>query len=197
MNNFTLKTYLTSNLDIDESEILSIQKNCLIKEYAKDDFLLRNNERCQHIFFVEKGLLKQYMIDAKGKEHILLFAPENWFVTDIESVYFNQPSQYFIQALEPARVAFIDDDFIRKLEQKIPKFRDFNNLMLHNQIRTLQRRVIMLMSQTAEERYQQFIKTYPDILLRVPQTMVASYLGITPESLSRVRRELVNKNFKN
>ena len=90
----------------------------------------------------------------------------------------------------------INYDFIKKLEQKAPVFRDFNNLMLHNQIRVLQQRVMMLMSQTAEERYMQFIKTYPDILLRVPQTMVASYLGITPESLSRVRRELANKNFR-
>lgn len=196
MNDFTLKTYLTSNLNIDENEILSIRESCLIKEYKKDEFLLLKDGHCQHTLFVEKGLLKQYAIDDKGKEHILHFAPESWFLTDRESVYFNEPSRYFIQALEHTRIAFIDDDFIKKLEQKAPVFRDFNNLMLHNQIRVLQQRVMMLMSQTAEERYMQFIKTYPDILLRVPQTMVASYLGITPESLSRVRRELANKNFR-
>ncbi len=196
MNNFSLKSYLTSNLNIDESEVLSILKNCMIKDYRKDDFLLKSNEYCKHIFFVEKGLLKQYAIDDKGKEHILHFAPESWFLTDRESVYFNEPSRYFIQALEPTRVAFIDDEFIKKLEQKSEKFRDFNSLMLHNHVRVLQNRVMMLMSQTAEERYLQFVKSYPDILLRVPQILVASYLGITPESLSRVRKELAIKNFK-
>lgn len=196
MNDFSLKTYLTSNLNLDEKEILLIKESCLVKEYKKDEFLLQSNEYCRDILFVEKGLLKQYAIDDKGKEHILHFAPEGWFVTDRESVYFNEPSRYFIQTVEPTRIAFIDNDFIKQLEQSIPKFRDFNNLMLHNQIRVLQQRVMMLMSQTAEERYQQFVSTYPDILLRVPQTMVASYLGITPESLSRVRRELANKNFK-
>lgn len=181
---------------LDENELHAIQETCLVKEYAKDEVILRSHEHCQHILFVEKGLLKQYTIDDKGKEHILYFAPEGWFVVDRESVYFNEPSVYFIQALEPTRIAFIDDHFIKKLEQKNPKFRDFNNKMLQNQIRVLQQRVIMLMSQTAEERYQQFVKTYPDILLRVPQLMIAWYLGITPESLSRVRKELAYKNYK-
>lgn len=196
MNDFSLKSYLTSNLKIDENDILAIQKSCIIKEYSKNEFLLQNFEHCEHTFFVEQGLLRQYTIDDKGKEHILNFAPESWFVTDRESVYFNQPSRYFIQALEQTKVAFIDENFIRKLEQKSTAFRDFNNLLLHNTIRNLQNRVMMLMSQSAEQRYLQFIKTYPDILLRVPQTMVASYLGITPESLSRVRRELAEKNFR-
>lgn len=196
MNDFSLKSYLTSNLKIDENDILAIQKSCIIKEYSKNEFLLQNFEHCEHTFFVEQGLLRQYTIDDKGKEHILHFAPESWFVTDRESVYFNQPSRYFIQALEQTKVAFIDENFIRKLEQKSTAFRDFNNLLLHNTIRNLQNRVMMLMSQSAEQRYLQFIKTYPDILLRVPQTMVASYLGITPESLSRVRRELAEKNFR-
>lgn len=196
MNDFSLKSFLTSNLNIDENDILSIHESCIIKQYAKNEFLLQNFEHCKHTFFVEQGLLRQYAIDDKGKEHILHFAPESWFVTDRESVYFNEPSRYFIQALEHTKVAFIDENFTRKLEQKSTAFRDFNNLLLHNTIRNLQNRILMLMSQTAEQRYLQFIKTYPDILLRVPQTMVASYLGITPESLSRVRRELAEKNFK-
>ena len=195
MNHFNLVTFLTSNLNLAEEDILSIQNNCMVKEYAKGTFLLRQNEFCQHSFFVEKGLLRQYAVDEKGKEHILYFAPESWIVTDRESVFFRQPSQYYIQALEPTQVALIDDALIKKLEQAFPAFRDFNNLMLHNHIRALQNRIIMLMSQNAEERYLQFIKTYPDILLRVPQTMVASYLGITPESLSRVRKDLAAKNF--
>ncbi len=195
MNELSLNSFLSSNLNVAEKEILSIKESCFIREYEKDQFLLRNNELCQHTFFVEKGLLRQYSIDPKGKEHVLQFVPESWFVTDYETVYFNEPSRFFIQALEDTRVAFIDDAVIKKLEANFPVFRDFNNRLLHTQIIILQNRVTMLLSQSAEERYLQFVKTYPDILLRVPQTMIAAFLGITPESLSRVRKELAKKNF--
>lgn len=197
MNSFNLKIYLTSNLDVDENEILSIIENCDTKSFKKGQFLLRKNEQCKHTFFVENGLLRQFSIDEKGKEHILSFAPENWFVTDRESSYFNQPSAYYIQALEDSSVVMLNEDFIHLLSERFPTFIDFNNRLLHNHIRHLQNRINLLLSAATEDRYLQFIKMYPDILLRVPQTMVASYLGITPESLSRVRRELAQKNFKN
>lgn len=194
MNNFSLRSFLTSNLEIEEKEILSIQKNCVVKGYPKDAFLLRSNENCQHTFFVEEGLLRQYTIDEKGREFILQFAPEGWFISDPESQYFKRPSRYNIQALEPTKVSFVDAAFINKMELISPRFRDFTNLLLHNQIRHLQTRIELLLTKSAEERYIHFIRTYPDILLRVSQITVASYLGITPESLSRVRRDLARKN---
>lgn len=191
-----LKTYLTSNLNIDENDISVIVENCTQKRIKKDQYLLRKNEYCRHTFFVEVGLLRQYSIDEKGKEHTITFAPKNWLVSDRESVYFDQPSAYYIQALEDSVVVLLDKNFIQMLSEKIPSFTEFNNKLLHNHIRHLQSRINQLLSTNAEERYLQFIELYPDILLRVPQTMVASYLGITPESLSRVRRELARKNFK-
>lgn len=196
MKNPNFKTYLTSNLDVDEEEILSLLENCDIKTFKKGEFLLRKNEYCKHAFFVENGLLRQYSMNENGKEHILSFAPENWIVTDRESSVFNQPSAYYIQALEDSKVVMIDEDFIRLLSEKILAFTDFNNRLLHNHIRHLQNRINLLLSAAAEDRYLQFIKMYPDIMLRVPQTMIASYLGITPESLSRVRRDLAQRNFK-
>lgn len=196
MNETNIKTFLTSNLDIDEKEILSIVENCTVRNFKKDEYLLRENEYCKHTFFVEKGLLRQFSMDDKGKKHILSFAPENCFVTDRESSYFNHPSVYSIQALEDSRVVLIDEHFVQLLTSKFPNYTVFNNRLLHNHIRHLQKRINLLLSAAAEDRYLEFIKMYPDILLRVPQTMIASYLGITPESLSRVRRELANKNFK-
>lgn len=195
MKSTDFTTYLTSNLDVDETEISSIIENCTTKKVVKGQFLLRENEHCKHTFFVEKGLLRQFSVDEKGKEHIVSFAPENWFITDRESSYFNQPSAYFIQALEDSQVVMIDEDFVQLLSKKIPQFTDFNNKLLHNHIRHLQNRINLLLSATAEERYLQFVAMYPDILLRVPQTMVASHLGIAPESLSRVRSKLARKNF--
>lgn len=196
MNSPKLKSFLISNLDIDEDEIVSILKSCKIKKVKKDEFLLRENEHCKHTFFVEGGLLRQYSIDDKGKEHTISFAPKNWFVTDRESVYFNEASVYYIQALEDSEVVLIDEDFFLKLSKEFPSFTDFNNRLLHNHIRHLQNRINMLLSASAEQRYLEFVAMYPDILLRVPQTMIASYLGITPESLSRVRKELARKNYK-
>lgn len=196
MNDFTLKTFLTSNLDIDEAAISSILANCKTKHVKKDQFLLRQNEISRNTFFVEKGLLRQFSIDKKGKEHTLHFAPENWFVADRESAYFNQPSVYFIQALEDSELMLLDETFIQELSHKVPSFSEFNNRLLHNHIRHLEHRINLLLSASAEERYLKFVAMYPDILLRVPQIMVASYLGITPESLSRVRKELAQKNFR-
>jgi CRP-like cAMP-binding protein len=196
MNNFNLITYLSSNTGIDESIIEELVAYCKSTAIGKNDHVLREGEYCNHTFFVESGLLRQYSIDEKGKEHIVQFAPENWFVTDRASAYFQEKSNYFIQALEPSKVILLDETFMLHLAQQSNSFVEFNNRLLHNHIRQLQKRITQLLSASAEERYLDFIKIYPDILLRVPQTMVASYLGITPESLSRIRKDLAEKHFK-
>lgn len=194
MNSTDFKSYLASNLNIDEGQISSLLDKCTNKKASKGQFLLRKGEICKYGFFVEKGLLRQYAIDKKGREHTISFAPESWFVTDRESAYFNLPSAYFIQALEDSEVVMVDEHFVQLLSREHPRFVEFNNRLLHNHIRQLQNRVNLLLSASAEERYLHFVGMYPDILLRVPQAMVASYLGITPESLSRVRRELAHKS---
>ena len=194
MNNFRLTTYLTSNINTDKSIIDHLLSHCATKQCKKGEFLLQQGEKCSHSFFVERGLLRQFSIDSKGKEHIIQFAPENWFMSERESVYFSQPSAYFIQALEDTTVFLIEETLILELAKTNTGFLAFHNKLLHNHIRHLQRRITQLQSATAEERYLYFIKIYPDLTLRVPQIYIASYLGITPESLSRVRKELAGKN---
>ena len=130
MKSIKLSTYLGSNLAIDKNLILSIVETCTVRKVRKDEFLLRENEYCKYTFFVETGLLRQYSIDSKGKEHTITFAPEGWFVSDRESIYFNQPSAYFIQALEDSEVALVDEGFIQILSEKIPSFTTFNNKLL-------------------------------------------------------------------
>ncbi|HMV15176.1 MAG TPA: Crp/Fnr family transcriptional regulator [Chitinophagales bacterium] len=193
MNSFNFKTYLTSNIALDNDSIDNLMLHCKQQQIYKGDFLLRQGEKCKHSFFVESGLLKQYSIDEKGKEHIIQFAPEKWFISDRESVYFDNPSNYFIQAIEDTKVFVLDELFFQELSLSHPNFLDYNNRLLHNHIRHLQKRITQLLSATAEQRYLDFIQVYPDISLRVPQTMIASYLGITPESLSRVRKELAQQ----
>lgn len=134
-----------------------------------------------------------YSVDKNGKEHIIQFAPESWLISDRSSLYFNEKSKYYIEAVEESEVLFLTLDFFQNLNIQFPESIVNNDLLLQRHIRNLQNRVNSLLSDTAEERYLSFIKMYPDILQRVPQWMVASYLGITPESLSRVRKELVKK----
>lgn len=196
MESSQFSVFLTSNLEIKGEYIEQLLQNCNSRNYASGAILLRQGAHCQHSFFVEKGLLRQYGIDEKGKEIVLQFAPENWFITDRDSSFFGNPSRYFIQALEDTRVFLLDPDFMEQLGKKIPGFEGFNNRLLHNHIRHQTQRIYELLSATAEERYLSFIHTYPDITLRVPQWMIASYLGMTPESLSRVRKELAQKHFK-
>lgn len=191
MNSF--ENYLSENLDLEKEDVAALLSQCSRREFAKDEFLLRQGGHSHYVYFVERGLLKQYSVDAKGKEHILMFAPENWFVADRESAYFNRPSLYFIRALEDSSVVLLEEEFINRLAEKSESFLTFNNRLLNNHIRHLQKRITSLLSDTAEERYLTFIRMYPDILSRVPQSMVASYLGIMPESLSRVRKELAER----
>lgn len=188
--------FFTSNLDVPQAEINSLLNQCERISVKKNYILLNQGDYCKHSFFVENGLFRQYALTENGKEHILSFAPENWLVTDRDSVYFNQPSRYSIQALEDSLVVLIDENFMTQISTLIPGFNEFNNRLLHNHIRHLQERIGMLLSATAEERYLNFVEMYPAILSRVPQTMVASYLGITPESLSRVRKEIIQKDQK-
>ena len=117
-----LTAFLTSSNEIDKQTIASLIERCTVKKVKKDEFLLRENENCKYSFFVEDGLLREYSIDKKGKEHILSFAPEGWIVTDRESVYFNQPSANYIQALENSTVILLDEQFFASLAKKVPRF---------------------------------------------------------------------------
>lgn len=164
--------------------------------FNKGDVLLEAGSVCKDAFHVTKGLLRVATLDSDGNEHIVQFAPEGWFASDRGSMYFNEPSKLRIDAIEDSALVLIGQDFFDALSAASEKFRSYNTTLLHNHIRHMQDRIVGLLGARADERYQTFIRMYPDLLLRVPQRMIASYLGITPESLSRVRRELEERNFK-
>ncbi len=135
----------------------------------------------RNVYFVEKGLLRSYTIDEKGKEHIFMFGPEGWIVGD--TVALDEPCDLFIDAMENSVIKVIDK------EAAIFKSNEHNSLF--KRINILQKRVIMLMSAPAIERYNYFTKTYPNISMRVSQKMIASYLGLTPETLSKIKKEIL------
>ena len=190
------RTYLQKHVHVTDAQFDQLSKHLKRRSLPKGTVLLRPGEICEHSFFVEKGLLRSYTVDSAGKEHIIQFASENWFLSDRSSVYFNEPSDFFIDVIEESSVIFFDRGFIEYASGIIREFRAYNDRMLHKHILHMQKRLNSLLGSTAERRYMDFIKLYPDLTLRVPQWMIASYLGITPESLSRVRKELAQKHFK-
>ncbi len=171
------------------SEILSLDSNAKIKQIKKGEFLQREGANSSQAFFVKKGLLRSYTIDNKGKEHIFMFATEGWMIGDIESHEFNQPAKLFIDCIEDSEIITFDRSRFEKMDISNDELNK-NNSMLFRRLAVLQRRVIMLMSSTAKERYEFFLETYPELPNRVPQRMIASYLGITPEALSKIRGEI-------
>lgn len=145
---------------------------------VKGQILQQRGDLNSKVYMVETGLLRSYSIDEKGKEHVFMFAPENWTIAGASKP--ENPSDLFIDALEDSVIIAHD----KKIENET------NPQLLLNRITVLQKRVIMLMSSSALERYEHFVETYTDIVQRVPQRLIASYLGISPEALSRVRKEL-------
>lgn len=188
--------YLVEKASVKPETARLLTANLKTAAVEKGEILLDQGSFCTHTFFVSSGLLRSYTIDENGKEHIIQFAPEDWLITDRTSVFFQAPSEMNIDAVEASEIVFIDGDLVERLSDLSGEYRRFNTFSLHNHIRSLQHRVAMLLGASAEERYLEFIELYPKIPLRVPQWMIASYLGITPESLSRVRKELARKNFK-
>ena len=167
-----------------------------VKQAKKNEIILREGEISDCTFFVEKGLLRMYSIDKVGKEHVVQFAPENWRISDTTSQLLNEKSRFYIEAIEESTIIVTREGFFEDLSKIYPDVAEKNQRLMFNHIKNLQNRVNALISTTAEERYLEFLKKYPNLMLRAPQWMVASYLGITPESLSRVRKELAKKKFE-
>lgn len=160
------------------------------KIVKKGEVLQRSGDHISHSYFVKSGLLRSYSIDEKGKEHIFMFGPEGWFVGDMEAQFFQKPAELFIDALEETEVEILKHVDMQKLmlESDTELFKHQMH-KLAKRIGVLQRRIIMLMSAPAIDRYNFFIETYPSITQRVPQRMIASYLGIAPETLSSLKSE--------
>lgn len=192
----SFKNYFQSKNKLTDEQFLSVSASLQFKTIEKGSILLQQGDICQYSFFVSKGLLRSYTIDENGKEHIIQFAPENWIISDRSSFYFNEASELFIDAIEETEIVLIDKNFINAAAEISTTFRQQDTVALHSHIRQLQKRVNLLLGATAEQRYLDFITIYPSLTLRIPQWMMASYLGATPETLSRVRKELAKRNFK-
>lgn len=163
------------------------------KKLRKKQYLLQEGDVCKYSAFVTKGCLRTYTTSNKGSEHILQFSLEGWWTGDMYSFLTGEPSTNNIEAIEDSELLLIDKSSLDKLYDKVPKFDRFFRLLLENNYIATHRRLLSTMSDTAEERYLSFANAYPQIIQRVPQHMVASYLGLTPETLSRLRQQIAKR----
>lgn len=160
------------------------------KKLRKKQSILQEGDVCKYNIFVTKGLLRSYTIDDKGNEHILQFALEGWWTADLYSFFTGEPSLFNIEALEDSELLLITHSSWESLLEKLPAFERYFRILIQNNLIATQRRLMGSLSDTAEKKYLKFTKTYPESIQRVPQHMIASYLGITRETLSRLRRDL-------
>jgi CRP-like cAMP-binding protein len=167
--------------------------NITSTKVQKGTILLHKGDTCNFGYKVISGCLKSYVIDNSGKEHILQFAPEEWFISDMDSFFNNKPSNIFIDAIEDTEFLKLGKPEFEDLSKPDSNTLKEQNLKMIKNLISLNRRLIGLLSATAEERYFEFLQTYPNMVQRLPLKLIASYIGITPEYLSEIRRKIAKK----
>jgi CRP-like cAMP-binding protein len=181
-------------IELTEEEINYFTSLLKVKRLKKKQYLLQEGEICRNEYFVIKGCLRTYTIDEKGLEHIIQFSIEDWWTGDMYSFLTQKPSRYTIDALEDSELLYLDKASHEELYSKLPKFERFFRHLLQYAFISMQERINATLSQTADERYCSFIEKYPLMEKRLPLKQIASYLGITPESLSRIRGNYIKNN---
>lgn len=184
---------LSSVIAISEEEFQQFCTSFKPKKIRKKQYLLQSGDVNRYQAFVVKGLLRSYTVDEKDNEHILQFASEGWWIADLSSYLTSEPSILNIDALEDAELLLLDKNAWEASMKSIPVLEHYFRIILQNHLVATQKRLLQSLSETAEEKYTRFLKTYPECLQRMPQHMIASYLGITRETLSRVRKGLAAK----
>jgi CRP/FNR family transcriptional regulator, anaerobic regulatory protein len=164
--------------------------------YRKRQYVLQDSDICNQCNFVVRGCLRMYKVDSDGNTHIIQFASENWWIMDVGSFHSRTPSELNIDALEDTMVLQISYDNLLSLYTKAPKFDRIFRVLIENSYASLQKRLLQNISSTAEEKYLSFLQTYSHLNNRLPQTQIASFLGITPEFLSRLRNRQVKSKPK-
>jgi CRP-like cAMP-binding protein len=164
------------------------------RKVKRRQFILQQGDVCRHFMFIVSGCLKMYAVDKNGKEHNIQFAAENDWATDLSSFYAEKPSQLYIEAVEPTILLQIKHEDLLHLYINYHKFDHNFRVIIEQKFIELQNRVLQNISLTAEERYEFFLKQYPNLSNRLPNTQIASYLGITPEFLSTIRKSLASKS---
>ena len=185
-----LQAHIAKRVPLSQEEFVSCTQFFTTRKYRKRQFLLQEGDVCRYLAFVHRGCLREYSVDHKGEEHILQFAIEDWWISDLQSFLTGSPSTHNIDAVHDSEVLILEKVARDNLLIAIPKMERFFRLLLEANYLATHRRISDSLTTSAEDRYLSFIRTYPALVEQVPQNQVASYLGITPQSLSRIRKEL-------
>lgn len=192
-NQQALIDYFRSKVPIAEHEVEKILARFNSKHLAKKEHLFVQGERCEVIGFIVSGTTRVYYLDQKGIEHVLYFGLKNWWISDIGSFYYGDKSLLNGQALEDTEVLTSTPEDIEQLLTEVPVLERLFREITQRNLAALQRRFLSTVSETADQRYLRLLERSPNIEQLVPQHQIASYLGILPESLSRMKRQLINK----
>ena len=182
--NFNKKVSLTPK---EEEDIKQYLKS---KKLRKKQYLLQEGDVCKTIAFIEKGALREYSVDDNGIEHIIQFGVEGWVISDLYSFLTGEPATYNIDALEDTEMILVTKSAHEELLQEVPKYETFTRLNITGAYLAMQKRLTSIIGSSLEQRYADFTALYPNIVQRVPQHMIASYIGLTPETLSRIRKRI-------
>lgn len=185
-----LVNHVRKHISLNEEEAAFFCSLVEFQTLKRKEFLLRQGEVCRFEYFVIEGCLRTYTLDEAGVEHTLYFSPEDWWVGDLTSFLTDEPSMYTITALEETVISAISRSNLELVYQKIPQFERFFRILIQGAFIAQQQRISQKLSLNGEQRYRQFIEKYPQLEQRISLKMIASYLGITPEFLSMIRRKM-------
>jgi CRP/FNR family cyclic AMP-dependent transcriptional regulator len=188
-----LNQYMQQCVTLSEEELEVLNSFFVRKEIPKKTFLLQEGDICSFESFVEKGCIKTYYLDENGFEFILQLATENWWVSDIASFNERKPSKMYIETMEDSILLTISPEAKEKLLHTLPILERVFRVMLQRHVAVIQERLFANIALPAQTRYLQFLEKYPALQQRVPQHLIASYLGMSPEFLSRIRKRLSAK----
>jgi CRP-like cAMP-binding protein len=188
-----LLKHINKRIKISREELKPCANFITPKRIKKHQFLLQEGEVCRHVAFVNSGCLREYTVDSKGEEHILQFSIADWWISDLNSFLAETPATHNIDAVQDSEVLLFEKSMRERFLEAVPKMERFFRLLLEANYVATHKRIAESLSASAEERYLSFLQTYPALVEQVPQRDVASYLGITPQSLSRIRNELSHR----
>lgn len=188
-----LLNYISNKISISDDIQNKLKEIIVEKKVVKGEVILHENSIKKEQFFVESGCLRSFYKAENGKEHTLQFAVKNWWISDYMTLYTNEKSVVSIESLSHSKILVLDITNLEKLYEEYPQFEAFQRRNFEKRIATLQKRILSLLTLSAAEKYNQFMKDYEVFEKVIPNYQIASYLGITPESLSRIRRERANK----
>lgn len=186
------ENYIRTHSLFSDKEIAIIKSLAIPKRLKKKQYLLREGSVCRFHTFVCSGCLRSYRIDNNGNEHIFSLSPSNHWVSDRVSLLTGAPSNEFIDALEDSTIVQFSTDSFKTLLKEIPGFDTLNTKIIIDECSTIRDRIYMMLSYQAEERYRQFIRCFPQLHHRLPMFMIASYLGVTRETLARIRSNMID-----